>query len=409
MIKIRSITHQTLMLLVSLTLGLAVVFFTLAVVTAFVVEDSVLSNLLDEQAAHIEQHYAQHGDLPDIPFDFLKAFSQIEDVPAWARERVERRQQHGEIFTENGTHYHYRKLALNNQQQGVLLAEVSNLLAVTNQPRIFAIFLVMFFVSMLFAVFLAVKFSQRIVKPILELTKAVQVNRQNSTNAPLPPLEFELGYLSHALQESFNKLNSLLERERAFASNVSHELRTPLTVMKNCCSLIEQRGFKAEDLLNIQGSCEQMEHTVDVLLALARAESLALQSCNVTRALEGAILRCDALPYENYQVHLNVPHNLAVVANPRLLDLLFFNLLRNAAEHAREPILTVTATRGQLIFENEISIQPSVDIKQPGIKNEESNGIGQGLYLVARIVEQFDWKLDVENVDQQFRVTITLS
>lgn len=408
MIKIKSITHQTLMLLVSLTVGLALVFCALAVVTAFIVEDSVLSNFVDEQADHIEQHYAQYGNLPDVPFKFLTAFSQVDDVPVWARERVERKQLHGEIFTENGTHYHYRKLTLGNAQQGVLLAEVSNLLAVTHQPNIFLVFVMVFVVAIVCAVYLAFKFSQRIVEPILELTKAVQTNQQNSSDTPLPRLEFELGYLSNTLQESFNKLNSLLAREKAFASNVSHELRTPLTVMKNCCSLVEQRGFKPADLSWIKASCEQMEKTVDVLLALARAESLAVQPCSVLCALEEAVLRCTALPRDNFQVHLDVPESLTVIANARLFDLLLFNLLRNAAEHASEPILRVAATKFQLIFENSTTGQPDLDIRQAGIKSEDSSGIGQGLYLVARIVEHLDWQLDVENSNGQFRIIIFL-
>jgi len=396
------------MLLVSLTVGLALAFCALAVVTAFIVEDSVLSNLVNEQADYIEQHYAQHGNLPDIPLGFLTVFSQVDDVPVWARERVERKQLHGEIFTENGTHYHYRKLTLGNAQPGVLLAEVSSLLAVTNQPNIFLVFVIVFGVAVVCAVFLAFKFSQRIVEPILELTKAVQTNQQNSSDAPLPRLEFELGYLSNTLQESFTKLNLLLEREKAFASNVSHELRTPLTVMKNCCSLIEQRGVKTSDLSSIKVSCEQMENTVEVLLALARAESLATQPCNLLSALESAVLRCKALPHENFQIHLDVPESLTVMANERLFDLLLFNLLRNAAEHASEPWLRITATKSQLIFENSATDQPDQDISRAGIKSADSSGIGQGLYLVARIVEHLGWQLDVEYSHGQFRIVIFL-
>jgi signal transduction histidine kinase len=406
LIQIKSITHQTLLLLVSLTLGLATIFFSLAIVTAFIVEDSVLSNLVDEQAVRIEQHYARYGNLPEIPVGSFKAFAQIGDVPEWARERVTRAQLYGEIFTDSGTHYHYRKLALGNNQQGVLLAEVSNLLVVTNQPGIFGIFCAVFIIAIACAIFLAVKFSRKIVKPILSLTNAVKSNEQLSINAPLPQLEFELGYLSDVLQQSFNKLNLALEREKAFASNVSHELRTPLTVMKNSCCLIEQRGFKAEDCASIKISCERMEHTVDVLLALARAESLAFQSCNILCALEEAVLRCDSLPRENFQVYLSIPHNLTSVANPKLLELLFFNLLRNAAEHASEPSVSVTAEMGQLIFENSIDFCPSYDARQPGRKGADSNGIGQGLYLVSRIADSFGWQLKVENSDKQFRVVI---
>ena len=67
MLKIKSIKQQTLVLLVSLTLGLAIAFSSLAVVTAFMVEDAVLSNLLDEQAALIKQHHERYGEYPELP------------------------------------------------------------------------------------------------------------------------------------------------------------------------------------------------------------------------------------------------------------------------------------------------------------------------------------------------------
>lgn len=412
MLRINSIKHQTLVLLVSLTLVLAVVFSSLAVVTAFMVEDAVLSNLLDEQAVLIEQHYARHGQTPVLPSGFMQVFENLENLPEWAKERVFRPQLQGEIFTPDGTHYHYKKLMLsdtphNTEATGILFAEVSKLLAVTNQPHIFALFLLVFFVAIALAIYLAVKFSQKIVQPVLMLTNAVKLTEADAASTtPLPKLEFELGYLADAMQSSFAKLNLLLEREKAFSTNVSHELRTPLTVLKNSCTLIAQRGFQSSDLTSIKNSCEQMEHIVDVLLELARAESLTLRECNATFALEHAIMRCETLPQSNLQVHVDLPNNLTLFANQRLLELLFFNLLRNAAEHASEPQITISATDNTLVFENSQSDQCLVEPTKAGNKGAESQGVGQGLYLVARIVEQFGWHLALDATDNRFRVTI---
>lgn len=408
MLKINSIKQQTLVLLVSLTVGLAVVFSSLAVVTAFMVEDAVLANLLDEQAAFIQQHYNRHGELPELPSGFIQVFTSAGDVPEWAQERIARVQLHGEIFTPDGTHYHYKKFILGKSTEptGILFAEVSRLLVVTNQPHIFTLFVLVFFIAIALSVWLAVKFSQEIVNPVLALTAAVKLNEKRATNVPLPALDFELGYLADALQKSFAKLNLLLEREKAFATNVSHELRTPLTVLKNSCTLIEQRGFKNDDLQGIKSSCEHMEHIVDVLLALARAESVELQPCNATLALEQAILRCETLPRENFQIHLAMPNDITLVANPRLLELLFFNLLRNAAEHANKPELTISVADGKLVFENSLENEPAIEFTHAGVKGADSQGIGQGLYLVARIIERFGWRLEVKTADEKFRVII---
>lgn len=403
---IKNIKDQTLVLLVSLTLGVALAFSILAVIAAFVIEDAVISNFLDEQASHIEKQYAHQGNVPPLAFSFLEVFESVGAMPTWVQNNINPDRIDGEIFTSDASHYHYRKLTLSEGREGYLLAEVSRLLVVTHQRRILVIFLLVFVVAMAVAVFLAVKFSQKIVNPILALTDAVKHIEQPATSARLPELDFELGYLSKALQTSFDKLNKVLEQEKAFTTNASHELRTPLTVLKNCCVLIEQRGFVLEDLAQIKSSAVQMEHTVNVLFALARKETIEQQPCNIIIMLEQAILLCRAPQLEYFQIHFDVPQDLTLLANSNLLQLLFINLFRNAAEHASEPSLFISYENGKLIFDNKTEYLPEVNITQAGIKGDKSDGIGQGLYLVSRIAEHFNWHVTVATSTQHFRVII---
>jgi signal transduction histidine kinase len=403
---IKSIKDQTLALLVSLTLGVAVVFSVLAAVIAFVVEDSVISNILDEQATHIETHYMQHGNFPPMLSHYFDVYASIDVMPTWMQSTINPNRIEGEIFTSDESHYHYRKLVLHDGHNGYLVAEVSRFLVVTHQPRLWIIFLWVFFIVVAVSVILAIKFSKKIVNPILLLTQAVKNKEQSSNSVRLPSLPFELGYLSNTLQASFDKLNDSLEKEKAFTVNVSHELRTPLTVLKNSCVLIAQRGFTSEDLTQIKNYSEQMEHIVNVLLALARAEGLVLQPCNILIALEQAILQCHESRLKHIQINCNIPQYIAQPANSNLLQLLFINLLRNAAEHASEPIMTITYSANQLAFENKAQCLPDIDVTKAGIKSEKSEGIGQGLYLVARIAEHFGWRVAVDNSHQHFRVVI---
>jgi signal transduction histidine kinase len=403
---IKSIKDQTLVLLVGLTLGVVVVFSVLAAVIAFVVEDSVISNILDEQATHIEKHYLQHGNFPPMLSHYFDVYASIDVMPKWMQSMIDPNRIEGEIFTSDELHYHYRKLIFHDGHNGYLVAEVSRFLVVTHQPRLWIIFLLVFFIAIAVAVILAIKFSQKIVNPILLLTQAVKNKELSFNSVRLPSLPFELGYLSNTLQFSFDKLNDSLEKEKAFTANVSHELRTPLTVLKNISVLIAQRGFTSEDLTQIKNYSEQMEHIVNVLLALARAEGLVLQPCNILIALEQAILQCHESKLKNIQINCNIPQDITLLANSNLLQLLFINLLRNAAEHSSEPIMTITYSGDQLAFENKAECLPDVDVIKAGIKSEESEGIGQGLYLVACIAEHFGWRVAVDNSHQHFRIVI---
>lgn len=404
---ISSIKHQVLVLLVSLTLGLTLVFFALAVTTAFIVEDILLNNWLSEQARLIERHHLNTKTLSGNYDNSAKVYLDRDALPDWAKDTIAANSISGEIFVPGKEHYHYHQLSLAGGGKGYLLAEVSGLLAVTKQPGIFLIFLVAFAVFVVLAVWLAVWFSRRLVDPVLSLTRAIAAREAADTKIVFPPLPHELGYLSQTLQTSFDRLQDSLERERHFSTNVSHELRTPLTVIKNTCSLMAQRGYKPEDLAALRESCMDMENTIDVLLALARSESLHFQTCNIKMHLEQAILRSRLVDMPEVDLDIGVNDEIQVWANPALLELLLMNLLHNFVEHASEPRLKIEYINDHLIFSNK-SRRRGGDFQRAGVKGDDSQGVGQGLYLVHRIAERFGWSLSVENVDEHFRVFLAL-
>ena len=122
--------------------------------------------------------------------------------------------------------------------------------------------------------------------------------------------------------------------------------------------------------------------------------------------LEKTILLCRAPQLEHFQIHIDVQHDLTLLANSNLLQLHFINLFRNAAEHASEPSISISYGNGKLMFDNKTEYLPEVDITQAGIKGDKSDGIGQGLYLVSRIAEHFNWHVTVATSTQHFRVII---
>lgn len=420
MIKGNSIRKKTQMLLLGLTLGLTLVFSLLALLVAFVVEDVMLDNWITAQAHYIEQYFAQHGKLPSLPFEFMQVFASTTQLPNWMMDVVAQDPVAGEIFTPDKTHYHYRQLHL-GQEAGYLLAEVSGLLVVSRQPEIFSIFLIVFMLALLAVMTLAIQFSKRIVNPIIQLSDAVKnndvVKNSDAGNTVKESkiqsivlelheeLPDELAYLAEQLQESFDKRDQLLQREKEFSTNVSHELRTPLTLLKNAGALIKQRGFKDNDLVVIDNACEHMQRTVDILFALARTESLPVETCRVDCILEGALLKCQ--PWlKHFQIDFPLSIDAVLLGNPQLLELLFINLLRNAAEHASEPLLVITYSEGLLAFENKTDECPVLDMSKPGHKSEKSHGIGQGLYLIKRIANQFYCGFSVQIHNHYFKAVL---
>lgn len=398
------IQRQTLKLLTGLTFGLALSFFALAVVTAFVVEDLLIDKLVNERAREIEQR--RQGQAPGERSERMRVFASLEQVPPELRRAIDPARQGGEIFTSDASHYHYRRLDLGSEPPAYLLAEVSDLLVVTNQPGIFVVFALGLAGALLLAWLLAYRFAHRITQPILALTDAVQKRRH--AYEPLPTLPHELGYLARTLEDSFSQLEHTLQRERAFTADASHELRTPVTVLNNTCALIAQRGFQTNDWHTLARAGEQMRTTLEVLLALARFESLHRERCAVRALLEQAALaRADGKPF---QLELDIAPDFRLNANPTLLRLLFDNLFDNALTHGEERQVYIRQETDALVFENPATPQGTgvagTALTEAGVRRSDSPGAGQGLFLVTRIIERFGWAWELEQRDSLFRFII---
>ncbi len=280
---IKSIRQQTLLLFIGYTVGLGLLYFLLALMAAFVVEDEILERLLNIEAEYIETQYQDNGILREPRLAYAEVYRDIDELPDFAQAAVAEKQKKlqarigsitdSEIFTESGEHYHFQILPLDNGQQAYLLAEVSRLLVVSKYPALLNLFLAGLLATLLLASFLAYKMASFTSKPVLQLAEAVRKKE------PLPQLDYELAYLAETLNKAFSNADDALQREKDFSRDVSHELRTPLTVLRNTLTLADGRDLQAEDLHQLRHISQQMQHTVDVLLALARRENLALEHC----------------------------------------------------------------------------------------------------------------------------------
>lgn len=403
---ISSIKHKSLLLLVSLTLSLTLLYLGLAVITGFVVEDIILSKLLQKHAQFAEQHYQKTGELPDLDLGFMQLYDSPSALPQELFASINQSSGDQEIFTEDKTHYHYKALDLGNSHQGYIVAEVSDLLVVSQNPSIFMIYFVFLGLAVLLAIYLSLQFSKQIITPIILLTQSIKSRGMGKQTHSLPTFNYELEYLSNTLQNAFTDLEQALIREKNFTTDVGHELRTPLTILKNQTALIEQRGYKQSDLNEMKGVALHMENTVTVLLALARAESIEKQSCNLKVVLEQVILTLGSNETHEMNVTVEVDPQFTLYVNPSLLKLLVYNLIGNAIEHAKSQHLRITNKDNSLIFENTTNELAPLDMLASGVKGHNSQGIGQGLYLVTRVIESFNWRYEVTQNKNSFCFSI---
>ncbi len=130
------------------------------------------------------------------------------------------------------------------------------------------------FPVLLIPIWLAIRFGLR---PVRRLSSEL-ASRQPGDLRPLnaPNVDAELLPLVKELNETFTRLNSLLQRERAFLADAAHEMRTPLAVIAaqaDTLSLATEEQSHAEAIQRLQAGINRCSRLVNQLLDLARLEA----------------------------------------------------------------------------------------------------------------------------------------
>jgi signal transduction histidine kinase len=133
--------------------------------------------------------------------------------------------------------------------------------------------------GLLIAALLAWYLSRRIVRPILQLSDAVDEVAAGNYDVEVPPnAPGELGHLSARVGEMANRLGEVEQMERNFLMSVSHELRTPLTAIRGHVAallegVIEDPELRESSLEIVQAETHRLERLVGDILDLAKLDT----------------------------------------------------------------------------------------------------------------------------------------
>lgn len=171
------------------------------------------------------------------------------------------------------------------------------------------------------------------------------------------------------------------ERQRsALLSAVSHDLRTPLAAITGSATalLAASPAPAAKPLLeDIRDEAGRLARLVHNLLETSRLESgaaLRKEPHSLEEVVGAALQRCEAL-LAGRPVEADLPENLPLVElDPVLMELVFVNLLENAARHAPEGPVSVVAR------ERMDSIEVSVSDRGPGVPEADRERVFEKFY-----------------------------
>ena len=287
------------------------------------------------------------------------------------------------------------------------------------------------FVTLPLAVLLVWLALVRGIKPLAQLEKRIRARKPDDMS-PLDDTAVpeEVAPLVSSINDLLSRLKASLTTQKRFLADAAHQLKTPLAGLRMQADLA-QRETNADELKkslkHIGKSSERATHTVNQLLALARAEATgrSLPKQSVDMVLVANEVMADSVPRAlDKQIDLgydgpavgDMPTILQ--GNPTLLKELVRNLLDNAIAYTPQNgrvtlrllndrfsgvLLLLVEDSGPGIPETEREL-----VLQPFYRSLGTNvdGSGLGLAIVVEIANQHDATLTIEDAGPGTRVAV---
>ena len=405
----RSLRNKVFSLL-SVYAVILVLFFGLSMVLiAYVIEHEVIKQRVLLEKKYLQTEYVANQSVMPRGKHFKLYFS-FDELPEHLKEQVKDKYVAQEISTAVKKDYHYYPFNIAIEQKAYLVVDVSDISLINNISKGLLALLVVFLVfTLIFSVGLTWLISNKIISPFINLTDTIK--NSQFTVPELPELLLarndELGYLTNSLQNSFNNLALAIERESEFTQDVSHELRTPIAVMQNALTLAHGKPLSVAKQNILEQQVKLMSNRVQILLALARAESIGKRKVSLLSVVEESILSIHKIVEDSkFKIILDIPMSTKVIANEHLITLMFANLIENAIKYSSDNEMLIQSSETEISISNQTRLQVTRELMKKSHKTNESDGFGQGLFLVSRILKSTGWGFKLLPSKTQFKLKI---
>lgn len=265
------------------------------------------------------------------------------------------------------------------------------------------------------------------IKPLNQLEERIRARKPDD----LSPLDtqavpLEVAPLVSSVNDLLMRLKDSIATQKRFLADAAHQLKTPLAGLRMQADLAQREGANTEDLKHslrqIGRASVRATHTVNQLLALARAESsgtaMNRQPCDLAR-LTMEVVR-DCVPHA-MERHIDLGYEGAqpgaegglLEGNPTLLKELVRNLLDNAINYtpsiADKPgVITARVLAdpfGKVVLLQIEDSGPGIPLAerelvfQPFYRalGTEADGSGLGLPIVLEIAQQHNATVSLED------------
>lgn len=276
--------------------------------------------------------------------------------------------------------------------------------------------------SLLLAFALSFVISQKLTKPISEITKSADRLAKRDYQVTFNGGQYtEINHLADTLNYTAKELIKAENLQKDLIANVSHDLRTPLTMVRSYAEMIrdisgDQPEKRTAHLQVIIDESERLSLLVNDLLEMSKMQSgtqdLYCSSFSLKESVDHTLQAYQVLcEREGYSFDLSYDKETLVLGDRRLIEQVLSNLISNAVRYSGEKKrLSIK------LYENEGFVECRIQDWGEGIPPEELNliwdryykasnnrsrnelsGTGLGLSIVKQILLLHKAKFGVES------------
>lgn len=277
------------------------------------------------------------------------------------------------------------------------------------------------------ALFAALWLSRSIIQPLYRLRdSALHLSKGDFSHRVEPVGQDEIGEVAHAFNEMAQQVQSMLEEQRAFASNTSHELRTPLTTIRLRTEALRydvslDTATTRRYIEEIDGEAARLGNLVQDLTLLSRFDAgraeLGRDEVDMQRFAASIQHQMSAQAREkDIQIILDLPPDILVIhASLNHLTVVFRNLLDNAIKYtpqggkitwqiskAAEGVNHAITDTGRGVAVDDLPYLFERFYRVDKARSRDIPGTGLGLALVKSIVKAYggDIRVESEGIDR---------
>ncbi|MCB2425987.1 ATP-binding protein [Methylophaga pinxianii] len=259
-------------------------------------------------------------------------------------------------------------------------------------------------------------------RPLSELSRQLNVKQPEMLTEVSTSLPHELLPIQVSINRLLNKIRNYIEKEKRFIIDASHELRTPLSILQLHAQNLESslsESDRKQAIEAVGAGSKRMVHLVNQLLALARVEQSTLPEknrINIQELVEKSMSQLHIDMLEKVNWHTSIEKEAYLYGDSSLLQIVFRNLLDNAAKYAEENSSVNIEVKNNnegdisITIENKSIIQ--VEANRLGERfyrhgqHQHINGSGLGLSIVNLIIQLHQGEIWFTQKNSIFRVEI---